>query len=310
MFRDYLHLRDQIRYFNLTDREDRILQRARPALLMRKQAIDTGSPPIGSSKIGGDPDLSPDFEWRTHEQIPLTFVAQFKLSDLTTAMQTTLPRVLPTQRPLFDLSAIPTKADIHQPHLPEQGMLYFFYEASHLPYADTSGWQVTYHPSEDPADLIRISHPQGETDTHPVRPFPERPITFQKQLTIPRELYSPYETRPRFGNLAYTELWSAHRQRPHHTIYGDPYTIQEDVLQTCITQQAGIKPAGKRYTYTAEQQHHIESCRHEWQFLFQIGSDWDTHMSWGDMGFLYVCIPKISLAERRFEDCWVVIQSH
>ncbi|MEM6527112.1 MAG: DUF1963 domain-containing protein, partial [Chloroflexota bacterium] len=52
----------------------------------------------------------------------------------------------------------------------------------------------------------------------------------------------------------------------------------------------------------------IEAEVPNWQILFQIYSDDDLDMMWGDSGILYVCIPIDSLKNRKFDDSWTIMQ--
>lgn len=48
----------------------------------------------------------------------------------------------------------------------------------------------------------------------------------------------------------------------------------------------------------------------EWRLLMQI--DWDARLDfhWGDLGTLYVMLPRASLAARQFDDAWMTVQCH
>jgi len=62
---------------------DAILNAARPAIHMsRKRVAGDTQIPVGASKLGGSPDLPPDFIWPQWDCTPLTFIGQFNLSDV------------------------------------------------------------------------------------------------------------------------------------------------------------------------------------------------------------------------------------
>ena len=79
---------------------------------------------VGSSKIGGKPDLPRSFEWFRYnidgESVPLSFVAQINLSEAAE----------------YDKDGV----------LPKKGMLYFFYEFSSMTWG--------YDPKEDRKSVV------------------------------------------------------------------------------------------------------------------------------------------------------------
>ncbi|HEY7092264.1 MAG TPA: DUF1963 domain-containing protein, partial [Ktedonobacterales bacterium] len=90
-----------------------------PAIRIEPQMVDEDAIPIGASKLGGRPDLPPDFVWPEWKGIGLTFLAQFQLSELGA----------------YDVERL----------LPSEGMLYFFYEVEAQPWGceptDRGAWQ-------------------------------------------------------------------------------------------------------------------------------------------------------------------------
>src|SRR6188472_2057982 len=94
-------LRELIHQHQLERWEEKIISLAKPAIAIQKQLIrNEDDIPLGASKIGGNPDLPQGVEWSFYQDKPLTFIAQFKLSEIAP----------------FDVEKI----------LPERGMLYFF----------------------------------------------------------------------------------------------------------------------------------------------------------------------------------------
>ena len=93
---------------------------------------------IGSSRIGGVPDVPPDFKWPVRNEVPQSFIAQLNLEE-----------VHPN--------------DTHGV-LPSRGMLWFFYDAKQETYgadpADRGGWSVVY--SKDYSGLQRMAAPQKQ----------------------------------------------------------------------------------------------------------------------------------------------------
>ncbi len=127
-------IRAQIHAFDLDDYADPILKSVKNAIHIRREQVEDEAIPIGASKLGGSPDVPPDFTWYTYQDTPLTFIGQFRLSE-----------VAP-----HDVDHL----------LPERGMLYFFYEGNSFPYEGdvSNATRVLYLPEED-VELRRIPHP-------------------------------------------------------------------------------------------------------------------------------------------------------
>lgn len=107
-----------------------ILGLIRPAI--RSDPASTGHPDLGSSKLGGSPDVPPSWEWPTHNTSPLCFLAQFRMADL---------------RGLID-------ADL----LPRDGLLSFFFGECAYP--------TPFSPScRDELSVARVYH-FGDRDLH------------------------------------------------------------------------------------------------------------------------------------------------
>src|SRR5690606_33198558 len=97
-------LLELLEQYGLSHRADEILSQCKPSIHLSLQYdMDEADIPIGASKVGGSPDVPPDFVWPQWNDIPLTFIAQFRLSDV---------------KP-YDVENL----------LPENGMLYFFFES-------------------------------------------------------------------------------------------------------------------------------------------------------------------------------------
>jgi uncharacterized protein YwqG len=107
-----------------------------PAIRIEPTMVDEDTIPIGASKFGGRPDLPPDFIWPEWKGTGLTFLAQFQLSELVS----------------YDVERL----------LPNDGMLYFFYEVEAQPWGgeppDRGVWQVMFYDGA-PAVLERRSSP-------------------------------------------------------------------------------------------------------------------------------------------------------
>lgn len=156
--------------------------------------------PIGSSKMGGLPDVSSAFEYPTYNGYPLSFIAQFNLADIQkTGMKNDLP---------------------------ERGMLYFFYfddenrEGFHEVYGNESmrdGWRVLYDEAENLHEAKGIDEK-----------YPQCRLTFEVVQKLPELFIEDEGDSDRFLQLL-EELMPD--QYDNHQIFGEPFSIQTEVFE-------------------------------------------------------------------------------
>jgi uncharacterized protein YwqG len=284
-------LREQLRQHKLARWEEKLVPLAKPAIAIQKQLIrDENDIPLGTSKFGGNPDLPQGVEWSFCEGKALTFMAQFKLSD-----------VAP-----FDVEKI----------LPERGMLYFFYEAEETHWEANNiadGWKIIYVEDES-TPLFRTPHPIQQGKRRTIQALPHFQITYTPYLNLPI-IFKPDEKD--FGvdftddeQESYWEITDYWREPDHH-FGGNPKRIQHYIEWELVLMKHHIRAKqgeDHQWRYRDEEIAFIEREMKNWQFLFQIDTDDSLDIMWGDAGTLYICIPKESLKQRKFEDCWTVMQ--
>lgn len=137
----------------LTDRADSILRLARPAITFKSSRTAEAKLPIGSSKFGGGPDLSPKMKWPTFRDEPLTFLGQFNLADLATSLVCR--------------------------ELPKSGLLSLFSvydeDEGNDDFDEKGSWRLWYTP--DVQELVRQYPPENA--------FKPCRLTFTETLTVP-----------------------------------------------------------------------------------------------------------------------------
>ncbi|WP_223702167.1 YwqG family protein [Sutcliffiella deserti] len=227
------------------------------AIKMTKTKSNEKAIPLGSSKMGGFPDLPEGWEYPSYEQGPLIFMLQINLVDV---------------KP-FDQAGL----------LPENGILYLFYDAMEQPWGfeeDEGCFKVMYFDG-DMSKLNRREYFRSSDFTS----FPSFTLSFEAMVTIsedPANLESLNEEewedfwnfrqelmQPEFGN---GKLEAA------HYLLGEPMNIQNDVFEELF--ENGKDPV----------------------LLFQIDSDEeDLGVLWGDCGMLYFCIEKEDLLRKQFD---------
>ncbi len=254
------------------------------------------------SKIGGNPDGTVPFEFPMNaEEEHLSFIAQINLQEIQA----------------FDYEGL----------LPDQGMLYFFYDAFYQPSGYENehqrGWRVTYDPTPIiPSKMIKIPlHPELEARNNEMGSifekliFSEFEVDFYTEYSLP-----PYESEfIRSLNLDFDNLWKYEQlyfeqvnQRPRYRMLGFPdrKKVNTDMVSICRIAANYIdhNPFGFDDGYLPPKQLNTE--KEEWILLLQIDSDLEVGMAWGgeEMGRIYFWIRKQDLLQRNFDRCWVILE--
>jgi uncharacterized protein YwqG len=235
------------------------------------------------SRIGGLPDLPEDMAWPESKGLPLPFLCQ------------------------LDLSEIP--AECVRNGLPVSEILYFFY---HYEYQwqeydpkDKKCWQVIYTPKSREECSWR-DVPRALTDDCI---YKAKPVTFIPIATYPdwddeeiKGLNMTLEQGDQYAKLRRAVF----QNEPAHQLFGYPSPMQVNNMDLeCQLASNGLGGDARWYDPRAEQ---VAAGRSEWRFLFQLDSDDDVGMMWGDCGKLYFWIKKADLEEMRFENCWMILQ--
>ena len=92
-------------------------------------------------------------------------------------------------------------------------------------------------------------------------------------------------------------------------LLGHSNNIQNGMEFQCELVHQGIY-CGSSAAYQDPRVPELAPGRFEWQLLFQISSDEETEMLWGDEGTLYFWIRTEDLKARRFENAWQILQSY
>jgi uncharacterized protein YwqG len=247
-------------------------------------ATDDASLAVGASKLGGEPDVPEGTPWPTGKGLPLSFIAQIRLADVTP----------------FDL----------QLALPPGGLLSFFYDATQQTYgadpADRGGWMVVYVPAET-ATLQRLSAPAS---LPAAARFKSAAAAFTGEVTLPQqpELDMPNlswtsEQQHTYENALGTFPSQADRALAHHRLLGNPDTIQDDMRLECQLAANGVSDLD------APAAGPLKAGANKWRLLLQVDSDDTLGMRWADAGMIYFWIENDALTARRFDNVWVILQS-
>jgi uncharacterized protein YwqG len=257
---DPQEVRELLVKHGLAEKADALMALVRPSIRIFTQPADDADLPVGVSKIGGEPDLPPGFEWPMWEHEPLGWYAQHmeKIRSLGFLAQFNLAELAS-----YDVEYL----------LPPIGMLYFFYDGVEQPWDDTlrGGARVYYVES---MDIVRTTAPENLPKESR---FKTCRVTFKTELTLPSAWSGvvhlsreEFKRHMAVEDILYKETkdtWP-----PVHRLLGHPQPIQGEVA-----------PQG-----------HL--------LLFQLDSDYDADMVWGDVGKLYFWLREEALAARRFDD--------
>jgi uncharacterized protein YwqG len=303
---------DIIRASPLSKYSDRLIAGLQECICIRTQrsagAIDTSSFPLGTSRIGGVPDLPPGFEWPTWIASKMEFDANLNVIEPRKREKTWLDLI--AQIRLEDLPAFEQRS-----LLPPRGTLYFFYDVANQPWSvengHRKGWRVVFS-EVDPTHLLRTAHPSGD----PEKDSPLCRLTFSREWSLP-EWQGPQDNAAEISSdltLERDELLAElnpHLQHPDepasyfdpvHRLFGYPDTVQNDMRLECQLASAGL-------AYNDPRADQLRPGAKEWRLLLQIDTDEDgPGWMWGDCGRIYYWIKESDLRQRRFDDTWLILQ--
>ncbi len=229
--------------------------------------------PLGASRLAGQPDLPQGQAWPVHGEEPMALLAQVDLAEV----------------------AAHAPAGI----LPPAGWLYFFWAV------DSEGWGY----SAESADSFAVRYFEGPVEGLS-RVEPPSGLPPWAQEFAPCSLgFEPGVALPGWQDLRYPktldlgqqlEAWYELSLRvtgfeppggTFHHLLGHAQLVQGDPRG-----QAAKHRGGKPY---------------DWNLLLQLETDEEgPNWMWGDVGTLYFLVRDEDLRTRRFDQAWLVMQSH
>lgn len=274
----------------------RLAPHCRSSIRVLPQAAPAEVLPVGSSHLGGVPDLPADITWPAWEGRSLSFLAQLNLAELAAFPAATL--------------------------LPPDGLLSFFYDAQEQPWGynatDRDRFAVLYHPGA--AVLAPRPLPTGLSIAE-YTAFPVASLAFAAEMTLP----DPWEAETGIADEEVDEtqrqaMWRLLHRHGDGTsrVLGNPDTIQGALRQQCALVSRGISEGSPEQMQQnrealgfseAEVETWKQQAPTEWELLLQLDShEAEANMMWGDMGRLYFCVSRTALARRDFEAAWMLLQ--
>lgn len=258
---------------------------ALPAVQLLASDAEVDAAAVGVSRLGGVPDAPRKFEWPVWRDLPLAFLGQVALAGA---------------------------AELVPDVLPPSGMLSFFYHPEQTVWGfdpgDRGSSRVYWFP--DVGDLAPAQVPKALPEHGRFQPMA---ITLRLSRSLP-----PYQAldvcalrlsgEEEDAYFAFWEEWQGlYGAAPQHQLLGHPSPIQDEMQLECQLVSGGINcgsPVGYHDPRCAE----LEPGARDWRLLAQFDSDDRVGMMWGDVGMLYFWIRESDLAERRFDQAWMILQ--
>lgn len=295
MKRDRENLRKLIRETGFEAIEDYLLQHARPSIRVYTGRVENeDSIPLGSSKIGGRPDLPRDMEWATatrgNKTYSLLFVAQFNLAEIKPYDEENL--------------------------LPESGILYFFADNIWDNFLINEARVIHFN-----GDLSLLERKDFPEDIPPTPPqewgerFDPCAVTFVPEINLPgidaNWVEPDIPAGKTWDDLFELEQLSDYSYpNPNYgfivnRLLGYNYGIPADMQLKCQL----IVETGRPYNATKEQREHAKQRKDDWQLLFQMDSDENAGMMWSDAGVMCFYVRRQDLETRNFDHTCLVFFS-
>jgi uncharacterized protein YwqG len=260
-----------IAYYQLTPNRESVAGLARKALLLKSYSIDEKEISIGRTKIGGMPDLPADISWPCYSNgKPLGFQAQINLAEIDSAHKSSL--------------------------LPEAGILYFF---------SVFGWQ---EPDDADPNIPKgkynfnwtsVIYHHGDTKQLSRVPTPDQIKEFKASGVrfVPTIMFPNHTKEPALATLAV--------KRP----------IRSRIVEMASTYHAAINfklgnPSRNLLLgFTEFEQDFVKDiAAHNLILLFQLSSDDNSGMCWGDAGNLFFWISEEDLKNLNFSNIYADYQ--
>jgi uncharacterized protein YwqG len=233
------------------------------------------------SHFGGSPRLPKDVRWPEFEGRKLGFLARLSLSEIQVA--------LPIE------------------WLPKSGALLFFYDLERQPWGfdpkDRGSSAVLIVP-DLPAPVSGRGAPTDGA-------LPQRNVVFRRIESHPsseresvRSLDLTDREHDKLGDIAY----SVFEKSPQHQIAGFPSPVQGDEMELeCQLASNGLY-CGDSSGYTDPRVDKLKVGAGSWKLLFQMDSDDELNVMWGDAGIIYYWIEESAARSGDFSNAWLILQ--
>ncbi|MFD2907413.1 YwqG family protein [Flavobacterium ardleyense] len=272
------------------------------AIRVKLNQVSENKIDIGQSKIGGKPDLPLNQKWFTETNIEI--IQEKKLFFLNKKSEKEITKSLSF---LAQINLSEIKNYDTENLLPQSGMLYFFYSSAQsawgFDFKDINKFKVFFY-DEDLNNLRRNEFPENlEEDGK----FKSCELKFESEISLPScdsEIYERLKEEEM--DLIFEEILN---EETVNKLLGHPDIIQNEMELECELVTNGIY-CGDASGYNNPKAKELEKNAKDWQLLFQIDTNEEAEMMWGDCGRIYFWIKKEDLKNKNFENCWMILQCY
>jgi uncharacterized protein YwqG len=277
----------------------------RPSIaLLPEAAVADSALAVGSTKLGGSPDLPTEMPWPVRrpyrhvvprgnrkpmqQERPLAFLAQIDMSDATAVGGTDLG-------------------------LPKWGLLSFFYDAESQPWGfdpgDAVGFKLMWFGDRI---LQRREPPEAlEQRFSPVRLAAQARecVPPVETFAVSQILTGAVDAKSARGHLIGLLAGKAKDDFSNagHAIGGWPCPIQGEMETECQLVANGVFCGGPE-AYSSERAARLRPGAVDWRLILQLDTDMHAGWMWGDGGKIYVWMREQDVHARRFDRCWTILQ--
>lgn len=344
-------LRDALQVAGLGEWAGRLADLARPCIILAPGPIEDGAnAPLGASRVGGDPDLPPGFDWPTRPPLSPArndFLAGPVPGSVLIGRWSWLHRILRTQRwqhaaevwnrsqqaqinmrdrvwPLSFVAQI-AFAELHVVHpledFPRAGQLLLFCDPLNGPWGEQEDQtQARTVFTELPAESLERRRAPQEFNEADARELMPRGFVFKSRRLHPTAWLLPPPPRScEFLALQMEDRkawdYKGHAFLAYHQFWDELFALNPETFGPggeMIHQVGGM-------AFSIQTPVEAECARlagdspdatTNWQLVLQIDSDFDAGMEWGDAGRIYLCARRPDLAARRFDRCRTIMQCY
>lgn len=253
----------------------------RPEIRIKPKHVNEELIELGQSKIGGNPDMPNNENWPIDKNgKKLAFLSQINFEEL--------------QSYNFEM--------------PKKGILYFFYDEAQEFWGDSkenSGSFRTIYVA-DPNNLKRKSAPKNFEILKDGMYKPCK-LEFSSAFSLPNWEHTNVNHQFKIGDRgsdAYVDISSSGQYITK--LFGHSINVQGAMEYECEMVERG-------YSWTnvpeSEKQSIIDESM-KWKLLFQLDSEDEAKMMWGDVGRLYFWIKEDHLKSKQFDKIWMIFQCH
>lgn len=244
------------------------------------QVVVNDSPSL--SHFGGSPNLPSSKEWPERGGAKLGFLARLSLTEIHLALAV--------------------------PWLPKSGALLFFYDLDKQPWGfdpkDRGGFAVILVPELHTLDQNLTSGDKASSIAH-------RNVGFRRVDVIPsweNEIVRSLKLTDRELDELEKLTTAAFHDSPKHQISGVPYPIQGDHMDLMCQLASNGVYCGNAEGFKSQRALELQDARANWRLLFQMDTDDDLGVMWGDGGILYFWVEEQEARKGNFENAWLILQ--